>query len=190
MNVNFNTNSSEIVIPTSKKKVFLLFIVSAIFVAGGLWFIINPSAFEHSGMTFRPDWETETIGYITVAFFGVCFIVSIFMFFSNKPGLIINDDGIIISSRSSDNIIKWNIIEKFDIKYISRTRLIQVYIKNPEEYISHEQNWFKKRLLELNYKSSGSLMGISTNAMKCNFDELYQFLTNRLKEYKEEKIMN
>lgn len=186
MNVNFNVDADHIDIPNSKGKLVFLLIGSLLFVAGGIWFINNPSAFKNSGLYYRPNWETIAIGYTSVIFFGLCAITFIYVFFNNKPGLVINTDGIIISPMVSEKIVKWSDIEKFDIIDIARTRIIMIYIKNPEEYIEHQKSWARRKLLQFNYKRYGALLSISTSALKCDFDELYAFLNDSLNNYKED----
>jgi len=186
MNVDFNPNNEYIAIPNSKGKIILLIIVAIIFVIGGLWLIIDPSTFEHSGLFYRPNWETQTVGYTTIIIFGACVLMGMFLFFTNKPGLVIDKNGVTIKPGSVTSLVKWGDIEKFDIKYVSQTALILIYIKNPKEYIEHQKSPWKRKLMLFNYKTDGSLLAIATGTLKCSFDELYSLLNYKLNEYNKE----
>ncbi|NJM80956.1 MAG: hypothetical protein HC854_17510 [Flavobacterium sp.] len=49
-----------------------------------------------------------------------------------------------------------------------------IITKNPEAYISRQKGVLKRKTMQLNYKSYGSPICISANALQTNFDSLYQ----------------
>jgi hypothetical protein len=180
MNVDFNTDADNIEVPNSKIKLLILLIGAIGFVALGIWFVTNPLTFMDTGYRDRPKFEIEAVGYTSIIFFGLCALVGLFKLFDNKPGLIINDEGIVINPNSPASLIRWNEIEKFDIKIINRTRLISIYLKDPDEYINRQVSEFKRKALMLTLKSFGTPLSISTNGLNCKFDDLYSFLNNKL----------
>jgi hypothetical protein len=59
-----------------------------------------------------------------------------------------------------------------------------VMVKNPEDYIRRVTNPFKRKGIQINYKSYGSPIFISANSLQTNFDKLYDVLIEKMKEYK------
>ena len=174
-------DGDQMEIPISKLKVTLLFFISIVFVIGGIEFIIHPKTFTDSGLYHRPGFEILLVGYVCVIFFGAGAIIAIVKLVSNKPGLLIDNKGITINPGSfSKSFIEWSSIENFGIKDISRTKMIMVYLKNPEEFISQLNNNFKRKMALFSLKTYGTPISITTSSLKCNTDELYTLLTNKL----------
>jgi len=178
----FDFNADHIEVPNSKLKISILLLVGMGFVALGLWFTISPSTFVDTGYRNRPKLEIEAVGYASIIFFGACAIVGLFKLFDGRPGLIINNEGIILNPISSTSLVKWTEIDKFDIKTINRTKLISIYLKNPDEYIDRQTNSFKRKALMLTLKTFGTPLSISATGLNCSFDDLYNFLTYKLNQ--------
>lgn len=179
MNIELNPISGKTQIPFSKNKLTLLFIGSLAFVAIGIDFLTSPHKYAETATRQTSIYVIIIVGLAAVLFFGTCAIMIFYKFFDKNPGLIIDDQGIKINSGFKD-YIEWADIERFDVKQIARTRLIIVFLKDPDVHIQKEKNIFKRKLMMWNYKTSGSPVSISSNGLKCNFDELYTFLTVRL----------
>ena len=177
MDVGLNSEKKQI--PFSKRKLFLLFIGSLAIVAIGIDFIASPAKYAESANRHTPSYIITIIGLAAISFFGVCGIVIFLKLFDKTPGLIIDEQGIKINSAFKDNL-EWEEIEGFGVSQIARTKLIIVYLKNPEAYIEKEKSLFKRKLMQSNYKMSGSPISINSNGLQCNFDELYSLLTSRL----------
>jgi len=186
MKVDFNTDADHIDIPNSRIKLFILLLGAIVGIAVGVWFIIDPSKFEYARVYYTPDWKTEIIGCVCVISCSLCVLGIIYMIFKNKPGLVINQSGIMIGRATPKHIITWCDIEKFGMIDISQTRLIQIYIKNPQQYIQAQKSWFKRKLMEFTYKRYGAIFSITTSTLKCDFDQLYDFLNDTLKIYQDD----
>jgi len=100
----FDFNADHIEVPNSKLKISILLLVGMGFVALGLWFTISPSTFVDTGYRNRPKLEIEAVGYASIIFFGACAIVGLFKLFDGRPGLIINNEGIILNPISSTSL--------------------------------------------------------------------------------------
>ncbi len=175
------TEGGRIEIPLSKLKIGLLLVGALIFVAGGVLFIINPSTFTDSGLHHSPKFEILAVGYACVIFFGAGVVIFILQLFNKNPGLLINNEGITINPGSSSNsFIEWNNIEKFGIKNVSQTKLIMVYLKNPEDLINNLSSPIKRKMALFSLKNYGTPISISTGGLKCSTDELYNLLTDKL----------
>ncbi len=56
-------------------------------------------------------------------------------------------------------------------------------VSNPQTYINGQSNWFKRKILELNYKWYGTPVGISANGLKISFEELLKLVTEKFEAY-------
>ena len=182
MKDNYDANVNCITIQQSKTKLVLFLLLPLTFVALGLWIIQNVSSTEDPDNWHR--WKGLLIGFSCIIFFGGCSLVFLFMLFNTNPGLIVDDKGITVNPGIfSNRFIPWDQIEKFSIQRVLQTKMIEVHLKNPEEYIEQQKGAWVKRNLKLNYKSFGAPLSIATNSLKGSFNTIYSLLTNRLDAY-------
>ena len=123
------------------------------------------------------------VGIISILFFGFVTIIIFRKIFGKKPGLIIDNTGIMDNSTGfSAKHIKWeNIIgiKSFNIVII---KFIIVIINNPKEY-------FKRyKIGRLDYIMTGSPINIYTNVLKCKHKVLVDILRNELESRKKIEI--
>ena len=186
MKLDYDTKT--ISIPRSKTKLILLFCIALVFGAAGFWFVKDPLQFANDSFNHRPTFVVLLIGIISIVFSIAGILAFGFQFFSHFPGLIVDDDGITIIGLSSRNV-DWGDMSKFDIKEISRTRLISIYLSDTEAYINRDPRKWQRMLMQFSYKKYGAPLSLTTNNLDCDFDDLYDLLTTRLKEYNEaEKV--
>jgi len=172
-------------IPLSKKKLILLFLGALIFVVLGVWFITSPVTFMDTGYRNRPKLEIEIVGYACIIFFGACAIVGAYKLFDNKLGLIIDENGITDNSSGvSLGFVKWDDISGTGVKQIGRQRFLLIYIKNADHYIDEQSNWLKKKMIVMNYKMYKTPITISSNGLKCNFDEMVGLINKNIEAHK------
>lgn len=182
MNKDFIHNNDQIQIPSSKLKLSLLLLGSILFVVVGISFILHPSDFKGQPLRNRPEWLIMTVGYSSVIFFGGCGIAIISRVFSSKPGLLIDSNGITIPGVFFTDFVSWNMIKKFDVINISRTKLVLIYLKKPNDYIKKISNPIARKLAQFSLNSSGTPLSISSNGLKCNTNELLTFLQEKLEK--------
>ncbi len=149
------------------------------FVAIGLWFVIAPPTIENS------YWGNPTkiaiAGYASIIFFGLCTIFFIRKLPDNKPGLIIDDLGLVDNSSGlSGGHILWADIENISVIEIHRQKLIMLQVKNPQHYIERQTSLFKRKGMKLNNKIYGTPLSITANGLKISFDNLLTILTEKL----------
>jgi hypothetical protein len=176
------TQSEQIEIPISKKKMTLTFLVSLVFVGIGLWFLINPPKF--SSPLFGNPTYIFIVGLASILFFGFI-AVSIFLKFKDKiPGLTINREGILDnSSNVSAGLIPWGDINEIKVLQVMSQKFLMIIVSNPQDYLDKVSNPFKRNVMKTNYKTFGSPISISSNSLKTNFDELQKLLLEKMKEY-------
>jgi len=57
-------------------------------------------------------------------------------------------------------------------------------VRNPQDYLDRVANPLKRNVMKMNYKTYGSPISISSNALQTNFDDLYKLLIKKMNEYK------
>ena len=173
----------QIEIPLDKKKMLLTFFGAITFVGLGVLFLINPSMFVTT--IFRNQIIIFIVGLASVLFFGLVAITVFRKLSDKKAGLIINRQGIIDNSSGvSTGLVLWSDIEEIKISRVLNQKFLMVIVRNPQEYIGKVANPLKKKGMEMNYKTYGSPISISSNSLQTNFDNLYKLLTEKMKENK------
>jgi hypothetical protein len=107
-------NDEVIVLTGNKSKAVLLLLVSAAFVAISLVAIING----------------KQMGWVGVIFFGLCFLVSIYMLTPNAIRLQIDKNGIEMKTFFKPMKLEWSDVNRFYVSYIrtglARTKMIGI----------------------------------------------------------------
>jgi len=174
--------SNAIKIPFSKSKLALMLVGSILFVALGVWFLID--AFG-SNILLGNRIIKVVVGLIGILFFSwVGFFISRKLF-DNRPGLIISDQGIVDqSSGTCAGFVSWEDILEIKEVRISGQTFINIVVRDPEVYIERQESTFRRRLMRANQKRFGSTIGISANGLQCSHRKLKLLLDARFLEYK------
>jgi len=173
---------NEIKIGLSKKKIIFAFIGSAIFVALGILFILNPEKFVSA--VFRNVYFIRIAGFACIIFFSLCLIYISFKFFDKKPGLLINQNGITDNLNfSSIGLIKWSEIIAIRSQQVMSTKFILIDVSNPAAFIPTNSK-FKASLMKANLRMYGTPLSITSNSLDYNFDDLEKLLHTEFNKYK------
>lgn len=177
------TQNGQIEIPLSNKKMTLILLGSIVFVVIGLWFLFNPPKIDN------PIFGSPTLiiiaGLVSVIFFGLV-AITIFRKLGNKrAGLIINRLGITDNSSGvSAGLIPWTDIREIKVSQVMNQKFLMFIVSNPQDYLDKVTNPLKRNAMKMNYKTYGSPISISSNALQANFDELQKLLVEKMNEYK------
>lgn len=172
--------TARVEILLSKKKITLIFIGSLVFVALGVWFVMSPGTFSNGG-PLRNSTLVTIVGIAAILFFGLCGIYALRKLPDNKPGLIIDESGIIDNSgAASAGLILWTDINSLSVMTVQKQKFILLHVKNPMDYIERQRGAFKRKMMQLNFKMYGSPLTISANGLKITFDELHRLVTERI----------
>jgi len=178
-------SAPSIEIATSKTKLAIMIPVCAAFIANGIWFIINPISLQKG--IFRGTFGVlfiETIGIATALLFGILLVFLIQRLRNNKPGLIINETGLIDNSSAiPGGFIPWNDISNIIEITVAKNRFLLIKVKNPGVYISRHTGFLKRKAVEYNYKTYGTPICISSKTLQFSFDELKILLHQKLSAY-------
>jgi hypothetical protein len=167
--------TEKIEIPLSKKKLILLLVGSLVFVAAGSWFLNSPPKINNP--LFGNPTFILMVSIAAILFFGLISFFIARKLPDNRPGLIIDNAGLIDNSSGlSAGQVPWTDIEKISVIEINRQKLILLDVKNPQDYIDRQSNGFKKKLMQINYNSYGTPLSISVNSLQIEFNELVRLL--------------
>jgi hypothetical protein len=173
--------TEQIEILLSKSKLSLLLAGSIAFVAIGFWFVIDSKDVATSGIRQTSPIFILVGGIVTILFFGICGVAIAKKLTSHKPGIVINNEGILDNSGGiSTGLILWKDIKQIKTINIANQNMVVIIVRNPEEYIDRQANSFKKKMMQLNYKKHESPIVISANGLKCSFNDLYNLLKDEL----------
>lgn len=167
----------DIVIGLSKGKIILLTLGSFGFVALGFWLLDIASS-----QTRYNEFKVIITAIASIAFFGMCGIYGLIKIFDNKPGIIINQRGILDNSSAvSGQLIKWeNVLAIEDID-IQGTRILLIHVDNMEEVLAIATPW-KRFWMKLSIKWYGTPISLSSSSLKCSFDELKNIIEKQIEQ--------
>jgi hypothetical protein len=144
-------NQERIEIKLSKAKGILTLLGSVVFVLVSLWLL----SFADQRDRYTPTF-VKSAGYIGVIFFGLCGLYIFYKLFDTKPGLIIDDKGILDnSSAASEHLITWDRIIGVRIGQVKSTRFILIDLADPEQFMN-EMKGIKRTLMWGTYKMYGT----------------------------------
>ncbi|MBS1652624.1 MAG: hypothetical protein JSU07_11510 [Bacteroidetes bacterium] len=176
-------NEEQIEIPLSKTKMLLTLLGAIMFVGLGLWFLINPPKINNP--IFGNPTTIFIVGLASIIFFGLLAITIFRKFSDKKAGLIINREGITDNSSGvSAGLIPWSDIEEIKVSQVMNQKFLMFIVRNPQDYLDKVTNALKRNAMKMNYKTYGSPISISSNALQTNFDDLHKLLLEKMKEYK------
>jgi len=110
--------------------------------------------------------------------------------FDQKPGLVINEKGITDNSNfTSVGLIEWSQIKGIRMAQVMSNRFVLIDVVNPEKYLQ-ESSKFKASLMKSNLKIYGTPITITSNSLRCNFNELEKLLQEALSKYERDSNLN
>ncbi len=171
---------NKVEIPLSKTKIILLLLGGLVFVIAGILLTINPEEFISSIM--RSPQIIRIGGIIAVLFFGTGSVYVIRKLFDKQMGLIIDEEGIIDNTNALGLVfIRWTDIKKIKTEQVASTKFLLIYTKNPDKYLNRIKG-FKRKLMEGNNIMYGTPLSITSNSLRCNFNDLEKLINDRFKE--------
>ena len=171
--------SDEIAVALKKQKLILLLLGAIAFVALGYWLWL----IAEDQIRFYPLF-VKVIAINSIVFFGMCSIYIFAKLFDTKPGLIVDQDGIVDNSSGvSAGRIQWSEITGFMIKEVSGQSFIAIGVSDPEKYLQRG-GFLKRSLNAASFKMTGSPINISSNSLDMNFGQLHQTLISAFEKYR------
>lgn len=163
---------TQIAIPISKLKVALSFMICVALIVISIWIMTSPvsSASRGAAVLFA-----LSFGYGAIMFAK--------MILDSRPGLVLDEEGIFDpSGMSIVGKVRWEEIESISALRIKTERMIVVQLNDPAQYISRNKGMTRKRLT-FHMAMFGSPIYISSGTLLIEFDELFQLMNEKLKQY-------
>lgn len=178
--------NNTIEIPLSKKKIVFGIIISFLFVIGTVWIMFNTHLYQNFPLKFMRDpLVLRIVVGFCLLFFGATGVYLITKYFDKKPGLIINQNGVVDNSNATSiGLVKWGDITGVEIKHVASTKFILINLKNPEAYISKANSKIKAKLMKSNMRLCGTPIAITSNSLIYNFNDLEQLLQTEFAKHK------
>lgn len=169
---------------------------SLIFVLIGLWMLLTPGHVLDNGtilVTLLGVMSFRIVGIVTIVFFGFCAVYIGRKMYDDRPGLIINDEGITdCSSGAAVGLVKWRNITGIRTTEIVGQKFISLDVNNADEIIADTQG-AQRKLVAANNKLYKSPVHIAATSLKCSFEELEKMIVVQLENRNiiqpEEKFM-
>jgi hypothetical protein len=172
----------QIEIQIDKTKMRGLMFASYAFVLIGIIFLfISPLFFNlNLGMGILVCFG----GILSIVFFGFAANTLSKKINDNSPGIIINDYGFIDNASGvSAGFVPWKDVIRIEERTVVSQTFIMIILRNPEEYISRQGNYWKQKTMRMNLRLYGSPVSISANALKIDYGELYRLFANQLENF-------
>ena len=120
---------------------------------------------------------------LSFIFWGVCFGVGIHQF-CRKPGLVINEYGINVSSNGGNDTILWKNIEGFRVGGKGCDKWIAIDIDNTEDWWALHANELESELSAEILEEYNSLFIVSSSHLEISHKQLLEILEEGLKRYR------
>tara|TARA_R110001583_G_scaffold60219_8_gene179035 strand:+ start:2114 stop:2644 length:531 start_codon:yes stop_codon:yes gene_type:complete len=173
-------DSTRVDIPQGKAKMLFLMLGSILFVALGVFMVLN--AQEMQTKKFPPIWIMG-FGIIAILFFGSIGLAILKKMFSKKAGLAIDVNGIWDNSSGvSVGFIAWEDITGIRKVSVSGTKFLLIDVRNPNKYINKMDSGIKKLAMKANNRKYGTPISISSNGLSIKFKALEELIRNAFEQ--------
>lgn len=157
-------------IPINKSKAIKQFVVFILLLLVFTLMAVKPQLFVKSNGTGF----VKVIGYIVSFILVLCTAFVAQKVFDKKPGLIMDNEGIIDASLGVVfPKLSWKDITEIKHLESEGKHYLKISIKNPQGFIATEPNTMKRKMLEMNYKTLKTPVNIAASRLKIDFDELF-----------------
>ena len=174
----------KIEIYSSRKKSVLLLVGSIVFVALGVWLVLE--ADNLSGWRGRSSLFTRGVGIASIPFFGLGIFVGIKRLIQSEIYLVISYEGLNVNPKKSlTECIKWDDINSIEEIKIKSTRIVIIGVKNPEYWLVKETNGFRRKLMQFNIRNFNSPFNIAAAGLDISSAKLIETLKNYFDRYKD-----
>jgi hypothetical protein len=122
----------------------------------------------------------RAVGWLAVVFCGVCLVPIILQLFRRGPTIVIDEDGV-LDRRLHVGRISWQDIASVSIVQSGRQRLISLWLRNPEHYLSPAPTW-SAGLSRVGEEMGYSPFSLNFAGLTPGLEETYAYLRTRLPE--------
>lgn len=165
-------------IPLSKGKLVKGLVTSIVFVAAGVWILLNENVTARGPLSLPV--LRYLVGIASVVVFAALGALYLFKLKDTRPGFVIDENGIIDNSGAlAAGFVPWTDIHHFSTVKMMKQEFLVIGVNNPLYYLHQQKSVLRKKGMQYNYKNYGSPIAISTNTLKCKLPELLAMLEER-----------
>jgi hypothetical protein len=162
----------ERIIELSKVKLGLLLLGAVGFVAMGCWMFTLDDAEILAQRRFNNPLLVHGIGILAATFFGLCGVIAVIKLFDSKPGLVLNDAGLVDNASGiAAGFIPWSDVSNVGIYEIQKQKMLVIQLTDTSKYIARGSA-FRRMVNRANTSLCGSPVAIPSSALKIRFDDL------------------
>ncbi len=120
------------------------------------------------------------LGVVSTLFFGLILLNFLPRAFTRKAGIIITDEGLWdYSSGISGGFIAWGDIKKISHSYSGTNVFLLVMLKKPDKFIASQKGLFKRIVMSLNHKISGTPIHILVSILDTDINTLNNIIASK-----------
>lgn len=176
-------DQTRIEIPLNKTKIILMFMGAVVIVIIGFGLVIAPQFFRTYLGPFSPL-LLRLVGVLYIIFFGLCLYYFGRKVFDKKPGLVIDEQGIIdnYSTLEAGRVLWTEVMGLSEWQYAGQ-KMVVLLLNDPQCYIDNQPKTLKRKALLFNLKECGSPLALSANGLKISYKRLHALLHEKYAEY-------
>ena len=130
----------------------------------------------------------KVIGYIGVAFFGLCFIVGLYNFLRGtfrREALTLTQASLMVNTPSNGSFtLKWSDISNIDTTRIGNERMLVIRLYDPQTFIEQQgNNAIRRKLMEADTALVGSPCAVALNNIDAGDDDIEQIINKYVADY-------
>lgn len=128
------------------------------------------------------------IGYIGVAFFGLCFIIGLYNFLRGtfrREALMLTPSTLMVSPTSNGSFtLKWSDISNIDTIQIGNERMLVIQLYDPLRFIERQgDSAIKRKLMQADMALVGSPCAVVLNNIDAGDDDIEQIINKYVADY-------
>lgn len=171
------------VIGLSRGKNVLLLLGSLAFVAGGAWLLsLDPEQIRQHPL-FASPLLYRIVGWVSIAFFGLCAVVSAKQLIDGKPGLVLHAGGLVDNSSGvSVGAVPWSDVAGLSVYRMGGQKFMVVLVHDDDKYAGIG-NAMQQAARRANIGMCKSPVTITSNSLDVGFDRLQELFETYFDRY-------
>lgn len=159
----------------SRKRLAWLTAGSAIFIAAGLFLILNDSK-ETGASTI-----SCVVGVVSILFFGCCLCYILMKMIKKEPSFVVDEKGFVDSSSyTSGGSIAWTDVENIFMYELMGQPMIGIKLRDEKAFLDRQMG-IKRKLMTVNTNMVDATISISQSSLTLPLDQLYVMMVGRWK---------
>lgn len=131
---------------------------------------------------------TKVIGYIGVAFFGLCFIIGLYNFLRGtfrREALTLTPASLMVNTPSNGSFtLKWSDISNISTTRIGNECMLVIRLYDPQRFIHRQaDSVIRRKLMEADMALVGSPCAVALNNIDAGDDDIEQIMNKYVADY-------